>query len=404
MGVWSWLKGEDLLGQNGSEQRTLARGYEAPVMSWTQTTALPAVSETSALKCADIFACTRVLANAIGSLPPRVYRRQADGSRVPAGDEQRLVRLLRRPEPGSTSADLLGSIMLHLLVHGDAFIAKYREAGEIVQLALLDPQAVTVERKGPRVLYKLSRREGLSEHDERDILHVKAMSQDGLRGVSTVRAAAKVLQLNEGLIRYVTSWLGNDARPGGILWTRQPGRDAPQTTKDYLEGEFGHGQPEAGARVEPSGHGHIAVYSGEGKYEGVDPALSAQEFVAQRELAAKECARAFGLPAWAVNAPTADSLTYSTVEGQLRYLVDFSLRGWAVRIERAFNGDADLLPGGAYMALDFDAFLRGNIDQRGQYYERALKNGWLLVNEIRAAEDLPPLPEGDDPTSRNLVE
>jgi HK97 family phage portal protein len=391
VGIWSYLKGEDVVSQNGSE-RALQRGYEAPVLSYMQQTALPSISEQSALKCADIFACTRVLANAIGSLPPRVYRRLQDGSRVPAGDDQRLVRLLRRPEPGSTSTDLLGGIMLHLLVHGDAFVAKYRQAGDVAQLGLLDPQAVTVERQGGRVVYKLSRREGLSEHGPDDVLHIKSMSQDGLRGVSTVRAAGKVLQLNEGLINYVCSWLGNDARPGGILWgATNP--DAAGATKETAELQYGYQRDALGGALGavPSGHGRIAAMSGEGKYEAVDPTLSAQEFVAQRELAAKECARAFGLPAWAVNAPTSDSLTYSTVEGQLRYLVDFSLRGWAVRIERAFNGDPDLLPGGAYLALDFDAFLRANIDQRGKYYERALNGGWLTVNEIRAAEDMPPL-------------
>jgi phage portal protein BeeE len=105
------------------------------------------------------------------------------------GEDQRLVALLRRPEPGLTSADLLSTAMVHLLVYGDAFVAKYRAERMITQLGLLDPQSVVVERRGDRVIYTLSRREGVTQHGPDDILHVEAMSPDGLRGLSTVRAA-----------------------------------------------------------------------------------------------------------------------------------------------------------------------------------------------------------------------
>jgi HK97 family phage portal protein len=386
-----WLTGADLV-DNGDELRALTRGDERETFTYVPRTSLPEISQASALRVADLFACVRTLADAIASLPPRVYRRQADGSRVPAGDDQRLVRLLPRPEPGSTSADLLSTIVVHLLVHGDAFVAKYRGGdGEIVQLGCLDPQTVTVERRGQRVVYKLSRVGdvgGGGEYGPQDVLHIKAMSQDGLRGLSTVRAAGKVLQLNEGLVTYVCSWLGNSARPGGILSGASgvvPGTDDAEAQKDYAEAPWGFDR-------EPPGMGRIAMFSGDVDYTAVEPTLSAQEFVAQRELAAKECARAFGLPAWAVNAPTGDSLTYSTVAGQNRYLVDHSLRPWAVRIERAFNADSDLLPGNAYMALDFDALLRGDVEARSAYYERALdpETGWMRRAEVRAREDLPP--------------
>jgi HK97 family phage portal protein len=204
--ITDYLLGRDLEGQ---ESRTITRGTVAE--AWTPVTrsALPAVSETTALRCNDIFACVRVLANAVASLPPRVYRRQPNGARVPSGDDQRLVQLLRRPEPGSTSADLFSTLMVHLLVYGDAFVAKYRSEGSIVQLAPVDPAAVVVERQGNRVIYKLSRLEGFSEHGPEDILHVKAMSSDGLRGLSTVRAAGRVLGLNQGLI-------DSDANPKAI--------------------------------------------------------------------------------------------------------------------------------------------------------------------------------------------
>lgn len=54
-----------------------------------------------------------------------MYRR-TDAGRVAAADDQRLVQLLRRPSPGSTSVDLISEIVTHLNVHGDCFVGKFK--------------------------------------------------------------------------------------------------------------------------------------------------------------------------------------------------------------------------------------------------------------------------------------
>ena len=78
-------------------------------------------------------------------------------------------------------------------------------------------RAMTVERQGARVIYKLSRPEGLSEHAAETSSTSRRSRRDGVTGMSTVRQASGALQLTEGLTSYITSWLGNDARPGGVL-------------------------------------------------------------------------------------------------------------------------------------------------------------------------------------------
>src|SRR4051812_2513025 len=96
------------------------------------------VTEGNALRVADAYACVRVLSDAVASLPVHVFR-HTDAGRVAVGPDARLAQLLNRPSPGSTSADLFSQVMVHLNVHGDAFIGKFRSGGSIVQLGLLDP-------------------------------------------------------------------------------------------------------------------------------------------------------------------------------------------------------------------------------------------------------------------------
>jgi HK97 family phage portal protein len=111
---------------------------------------------------------------------------------------------------------------------------------------------------------------------------------------------------------------------------------------------------------------------------------------------AREVARIFRVPAWLIDAPTGDSLTYSNVLEQNRAFVTHSLRPWLVRLERALSNDADLCPGGTYVEFDLDGLLRADATQRAAIYEKALDpiQGWLTRAEVRELEDLPP--EGEN--------
>lgn len=120
------------------------------------------------------------------------------------------------------------------------------------------------------------------------------------------------------------------------------------------------------------------------------------QFLQQRELSAREVARIFRVPAWLIDAPTGDSLTYSNTTEQNRAFVAHSLRPWLVRIERAFSNDTDLCPGKAYVEFDLDGLLRADAAQRADIYTKATDpiTGWMNRAEVRELEDLPP--EGDN--------
>jgi HK97 family phage portal protein len=136
----------------------------------------------------------------------------------------------------------------------------------------------------------------------------------------------------------------------------------------------------------------VAVVSGDIKFTPVAFSADDSQFLQQRELSAREVARVFRVPAWAIDAPTGDSLTYANVAEQNRALVTHSLRPWIVRIERAISNDTDLCPGGTYVQFDLDGLLRADAATRAATYEKALnpETGWMTRPEIRELEDLPP--------------
>jgi HK97 family phage portal protein len=380
MGWWSNLT-------KMPEERAL--GVTTPVSSalFPATGAPLDVNTANALRVSDAYACVRVLADSVASLPLHAYRR-TDQGRIPAGPDQRIVQLLNRPSPGSTSADLLSQVMVHLNVHGDAFIGKYRSDNEIVQLGLLDPTRVNVELKGQRVVYTIDTDARRQEYGVSDICHIKAMSADGLKGMSPVEQCRTALGLSGSLQRSAKAFTEQGSRPSGVLSVE----NASHAAIDHLHESWR-------ARHSGAQNMHkVAVMDGQVTFTPLSFTNDDAQFLQQRELSAREVARIFRVPAWAIDAPTGDSMTYSNVAQQNRALVDYSLRPWLVRIERAISNDVDLCPGGTYVEFLLDALLRGDTDVRSQVYERALnpQTGWMTRAEVRALENLNPEQEATD--------
>jgi HK97 family phage portal protein len=339
------------------------------------------VSTSNALRVADAFACVRVLADGISTLPLHAYRR-TDSGRQAAGDNARIVQLLKRPAPGSTRVDLISHVVVHLNVYGEAFVGKYRADAEIVQLALISPESIQVELRGRRIVYMLDTVKGRTEHGPDDILHIKSMSLDGLRGLSPVAQCRVALGLSSSLQQSAKSFTEHGSCPSGVLSIPNGNDKAAERISEAWH--IRHGGVEKMHKV--------AVVSGDIKFIPVGFSADDSQFLGQRELSAREVARIFRVPAWVIDAPTGDSLTYANVAEQNRALATHSLRPWATRIEKAISGDADLCPGGTYVQFDFDGLLRASSEQRAQAYTAALnpETGWMQRREVRELEDLPP--------------
>src|SRR5215211_995422 len=205
------------LAHSVAEDRALpSPDVQSPAFPTLTTTAPLNVTTANALRVSDAYACVRVLADSISSLPLHVYRRTPQG-RLPAGESARAVQLLNRPSPGSTGIDLISQILVHLNVHGEAFVGKYRSDGEIVQLALISPESIQVELRGQTIVYMLDTVKGRTEHGPDDILHVKGMSLDGLRGLSPVTQCRVALGLSSSLQQSAKVYTEQGSKPTGVL-------------------------------------------------------------------------------------------------------------------------------------------------------------------------------------------
>jgi HK97 family phage portal protein len=388
MGLWRYLRGTDLLEDSSNNGRDEARALPMPdnQIPWRGFyLTSPNITPSTASAIADVWAAVRVLADAASSLPIHAYRRTQQGrERVTSG---RLVELLDRPGPGTTQADLVSMLMAHLLLHGAAYLGKYREQGEVAQLGLLHPEQVWPELENGQLRFRYD--PGSSPQQmltEADVTYIKGLSVDGVHGLSAVSQASRVLGLSDELVKHALSYFqvsdsGGVPRPAGLL------KVAPGM------GEMGRQRELEGLRAESRPHG-ILVVEGDASYEDIAANLDDSQFVEQRRLVSQEVARVFRIPPHMLGAPSGDSLTYSTVEQHSLDFVRYSLQPWLRRIELAITHDRDLCFERQYVRFEVDSLLRADAATRADVYTKALDpiTGWMSRDEVRRLEDLEPEP------------
>jgi HK97 family phage portal protein len=367
-----------------SEQRTLTQPTLQPLLTYWPIDSN--VTPITALATPNVFACVRVLADAAASCPLIPYRRAGDDGRRRASG--RTAELLRAPAEGMTQANLVSTLVGHLTTWGNSYLGKYRdENGRVDQLLPMSPDRVQVERRAGRIRFLVSEGGRQNEHGLDDIIHIKALSTDGLVGLSPIKQMRLALELDNAVREASTSLFKNHGRPSGILSSQH------RLSKEQAEllREQWYANPDRG--------GSIAFMDGTMEFTALSMPADDAQFVDARKLSATEVARAFRLPPWMIGAEGGGTMTYSNVESQMLSFVMLSLRPWLTVIEQALTADRDLFGPSSFCEFLIDGLLRADSMTRAQIYEKALDpiTGWMRRDEVRRLENLEP-----EPTSGGL--
>jgi phage portal protein BeeE len=120
------------------------------------------------------------------------------------------------------------------------------------------------------------------------------------------------------------------------------------------------------------------------------------QFLQTRQFQVPEIARIFGVPPHLISDATNSTSWGSGLAEQNIAFSMFSLRPWLERIESGFNRllFAETADRMKFVKFDLDEIKRGAPKERMELWSLGLQNGIYSIDEVRAAEDLPPLPDG----------
>jgi len=206
------------------------------------------VNERTAMQTTAVYACVRILAETIASLPMHTYRYTTNGKEK-ATDHPMYYLLHSEPNPEMTSFVFRETLMGHLLLWGNAYAQIIRDGrGRVVALYPLLPNKMTVNRNDQGQLYYQYEKDGQS-HLLRsyEVLHILGLGFDGLLGYSPIAMAKNAIGMAIATEEYGAKFFANGANPGGVL--EHPGvvkdparvRDSWRIHGERIHGERIHG-------------------------------------------------------------------------------------------------------------------------------------------------------------------
>jgi HK97 family phage portal protein len=207
------------------------------------------------------------------------------------------------------------------------------------------------------------------------ITHEKLTRLPGLRGKGPIQVAPTVIWGAIKLEEYVGTFWDENEVPEGILVTDQD--ISPQQAKAWSEAW-------TQARKD-----HRTAVMGRGlRYEVIQINPADALYTEASRLKTVQIAQLFGIPAAILDAPSGDSQTYANVQQRHQALRDYTLRSYLDPIEGAWG---ELLPTGTFARFRTDELLRMDELARATFYQSAVGQPWLLVDEARDREGLEPL-------------
>lgn len=177
------------------------------------------VDEKSALRVSSVYACVRIIAETIASLPLPLFRMLPNGGREQATSHPLYSLLHDMPNEDMSSFSFREMLMTSLLLWWNAYIQIVRSGNRIVSLYPLMPQRVSVERdfRTGKLSYSYSDNQSVRKFTDRDLMHIPALSFDGMVGISPIAQSREAIALSLATEQYGSRFFENGARPGGVL-------------------------------------------------------------------------------------------------------------------------------------------------------------------------------------------
>lgn len=336
---------------------------------------LSAVNPNTALTFSTVFACVRVIAESIATLPLFVYKR--DGNNKIKAINHPLYSLLHdAPNNECTSVSFIESLITQILLVGNGFVEIVRDNFNIVkELHLIDSNKIRIFRDtNNTILFEYNSDGVLITLSKSQVMHIAGLGWNGIIGLSPISMMRK--QITTGLHQdnFALDFFSNGVKKVPII--SHPSRlnqDAKKNLKESFREAWEKG---------------IVVLEEGMKIDPITMNLSDAQFLESRRFSVEEICRIFRVPPHLIG--DLSRSTNNNIEHQSIEFVTHTIRPWCVRIEKALNSYLlnHLEKKKYYIEFNLDGLLRGATLTRQQANQIKLNNGVLTRNEWRRQENL----------------
>lgn len=354
------------------------------------------VNEDTALQLSAVFACVRLIAETVATLPLIVYQRKNGGGRKVAIDHPLYGLLHDSPNADQTAVEFWEVVIACIALRGRAYVHKDVDvAGNIFGLTPLHPDRMGLPRlqqNGTYVYPYNHPTRGLVEYTEAQLWVPR-----GFAGLSVIQYGARSMGSAISTEKASAKFFGRDMKPNAVI-TRDEFLTRDQRAQWKSAVEDGMLTTTAG--------GAIRLLEGGLKYQQLSLSAEDAQLIETRGYSVEDLCRWFNVPPSMIGHGGAVS-NWGTGREQINLgFLQYVLRAYTKRIEQGITKHL-LRPEERrriYAEFSVEGLLRADSAGRASFYSTMVQNGLMTRNEVRELENMDALPGGDDLTIQsNLV-
>lgn len=348
-----------------------------------------AVTEASAMRVAAAWRCVNIIAGSIATLPLDLILRVDENVRRPAVGHQLRRVLTVKPNPWQTPSEFRRMMQAHLLLRGNAYARKVMLGNRIEALIPLHPDRVTAEQMDTFAMsYKVAGKNGQAVTlGQKDIMHLRGMSLDGVAGMSVLSNMRESLGLALQTEQAGARLFKNGMLAGGVI--THPGKISDAAAKNLRQSldEKHSGSENAGKWI----------LAEEGmEFKPVSLSAEDAQWLGTRDFQRYDIAMFFGVPPHMIGATEKTTSWGSGIEAQGTGFVVYTLNDWIKTWEESIK--RDLMQESEWETLDarfnVNGLLRGDVKTRWEGYVKGLQWGVYSPDDVLAMEDRNPRADG----------
>ncbi|MFC6017222.1 phage portal protein [Plantactinospora solaniradicis] len=351
-----------------------------PSRGGNKRSGVPAVTNDSAMRHSAVWACLRLRADLVSTMPVDVYRR-IDGVQVSVPPPPVLVN------PGGERVGIqewLYSTQVDLDRAGNCFgLITERNALDLpARIDLIALSDVTVRAKGSEITEVRIAGKKYDGDQLRNIWHEKQFTVAGIPlGLSPVTYAAWSIEESLSAQQFALDWFGGSAVPMAEL---------KNTAKTVNPKDAAVARDFYRAAVTT---GDLFVHGNDWEYKPIQTVAAQTEFLESRRFGINDVARFFGCPSDLIDgAVSTGSITYGSITQRNLQLLIMNVGPAVSRRETALGA---LTPKPRYVKLNRSALLAMDPEARARTLKIRLDSRTLTPTEARALDDLAPLTDAD---------
>ena len=351
------------------------------------------VSRETAMGLSAFWRGVSLISRTVAKVNCTTYKKKRDDSREESSDHPATKVLKYKSNKDTTSFVFKATLQAHALIHGNGYAVILRdENGDVTEMLPLDPTATLPQRdeRTKELKYRIWMDSKEFVVPAENMLHIKGLSHDGIVGYSVIDTLREMLGHGIALQKYGAVFFRNNARPSIVIQLPAGVKLRDQAAVERLRESWGRVHEGLENSHKP------AILEDGAAVHQMSLSNEDAQFLESRKFSIIEIANALNLPPHKLG--DAARTSYASLEMENQAFLDDSIEPWFKTWEQESADkllrEAEKERRNHYIEFNRNELIKADFATRINGYDRQIQIGMLSVDEARAKENMPPLPDG----------